>query len=392
MKFARLLLICLILAAFVLAGCGKQPRKPQAMLDTPQHHVEVGLAKLDKGAPHQAQASFDTALELDPEYGPALAGKGIALAAIGDWDSARDYVDDGLGEAEGDGQELFANVAAIRAATWAARNGELSGEDLLDDSEDAWNEGMELVEDNRELDPAALNYYRGEACLQALNLDCSEAMFSRVISATPANPQYAERAEARWRAVQMIRRAALKTSVGVRIALTEQITRADMAALLVEELDIGRFYEKTAPAGSEYMDARTADPTATLEITDIANHPLRADIEAVTSYGVRGLQPFHGGLFKPDVPLSKAEGAMILEDIIVRASGDDSLATRYIGRESPFVDVRPDQPYFNAVMLVTTRGLLATNARQGRFDPLAPLSGAEAALAVSALKTELNAW
>jgi len=112
----------------------------------------------------------------------------------------------------------------------------------------------------------------------------------------------------------------------------------------------------------------------------------------VTRYGVRGLQPFHGGQFKPDVPLSKAEGAMILEDIIVRASGDDSLATRYIGRESPFVDVRPDHPFFNAVMLVTTRGLLATNARQGRFDPLAPLSGAEAALAVSALKTELNAW
>ncbi|TVM26961.1 hypothetical protein, partial [Oceanidesulfovibrio marinus] len=118
---------------------------------------------------------------------------------------------------------------------------------------------------------------------------------------------------------------------------------------------------------------------------------LRADIEAVTSYGVRGLQPFHGGFFNPDVPLSKAEGAMILEDNIVRASGEDSLATRYNGRESPFVDGRPNQQYFNAVMLVTTMCLLATNSMQRRFDPLAPLPGAEAALALSALKSELNA-
>lgn len=384
--------ISIIMAVLLAVGCGKQPRKPQSMLDTPAHHAEVGLAKLDKGAPHQAQSSFDVALELDPDYGPALAGKGIALAAVGNWRDGSEYVEDGLDEAADANQELFAHVAAIRAMTWAARNGELSAETLLDESGDAWEDGMKLVEDERGLDPAPLNYYRGEACLQALETDCAETMFSRIISATPPNAQYAERAEARWRAVQMIRRAALKTNVGIRIALTEQITRADMAALLVEELDVGRFYEKTEAAGSEYLDANTANPSAEPVLEDVAGHPLRADIEAVTRYGVRGLQPFHGGQFKPDVALSKAEGAMILEDIIVRASGDDSLATRYIGRESPFVDVRPDHPFFNAVMLVTTRGLLATNARQGRFDPLAPLSGAEAALAVSALKTELNAW
>lgn len=380
------------MVALLAVGCGKQPRQPQSMLDTPAHHVDVGMASLDKGAPHQAQASFDVALELDPDYGPALAGKGVALAAIGNWRDGEDYVDDGLDEAADPSEELFAHVAALRAMTWATRNGQLAAETLLKRSDSVWKKGARLVEKNGGLDPAPLDYYRGEACLQALDMDCAENMFSRVLSANPSNQQYVERAEARWRAVQMIRRAALKTNVGVRIALTEQITRADMAALLVEELGVGRLYEKTEPVGSEFLDAGAAASEGGAVLQDVANHPLRADIEAVTRYGVRGLQPFHGGQFKPDVALSKAEGAMILEDIIVRASGDDSLATRYIGRESPFVDVRPDHAFFNAVMLVTTRGLLATNARQGRFDPLAPLSGAEAALAVSALKMELNTW
>ncbi len=394
----------LLAAVALLTGCGTKPRAPQALLDSPQHHVRTGESLLLQGGDAvRAEAAFDTALELDPEYGPALAGKGVAQllqaehpAQQGtvDADDALDLVEDGLDEADTPAEELAAYVSLIRAYVILARMGEVDAEELLDETEDFLEEGVELKEDDDpSLDLAPLQYARGLACMQAEDLDCAEAMFAAVLRATPPNPEYAELAELKWRAAQQVRRAGPRTTAGAQAAMADAITRAEMAALLVEKLGVERFYGRTqAAAGSIYETPQTADRVETVALTDVAGHPLRHAVEIVAAYDVRGLRPFHGGRFAPDIPLSKAEAAMVLEDIIVRATGDDALATKFIGRESPFVDVRPDHPFFNAVMLATTRGLLASNARQGRFEPAAPLSGAEAALAVSALETELNVW
>jgi hypothetical protein len=82
---------------------------------------------------------------------------------------------------------------------------------------------------------------------------------------------------------------------------------------------------------------------------------------------------------------------MMLEDILIKVSGDNALATKFIGSTSPFPDLRPDLPYFNAVMVVTSRGIMeAKDMTSGEFAPLNPVSGVDALLIIRKIKQELN--
>ena len=65
---------------------------------------------------------------------------------------------------------------------------------------------------------------------------------------------------------------------------------------------------------------------------------------------------------------------MMIEDILIRVSGDRSLATRFIGGASPFIDLQADLPYYNAVMLATSRGIMEAKDKALRtFAPLSPV-------------------
>jgi hypothetical protein len=81
---------------------------------------------------------------------------------------------------------------------------------------------------------------------------------------------------------------------------------------------------------------------------------------------------------------------MMIEDILIKLTGVDDLATRFIGSVSPFPDLRNDLPYFNAVMICTTRSIMvAKDLATGEFDPIGPVSGADALLSIRMLKSQL---
>ena len=55
--------------------------------------------------------------------------------------------------------------------------------------------------------------------------------------------------------------------------------------------------------------------------------------------------------------------------------------------------MRADLPYFNAVETVVTRNLMDPKNRiQGTFGPTDPVSGADALLAIRAMKDELKSY
>ncbi|PIQ96416.1 MAG: hypothetical protein COV67_09695, partial [Nitrospinae bacterium CG11_big_fil_rev_8_21_14_0_20_56_8] len=63
----------------------------------------------------------------------------------------------------------------------------------------------------------------------------------------------------------------------------------------------------------------------------------------------------------------------------------------FIGAGSPFPDLRNDLPYFNAVMLVTTRGIMkSAEMSTGEFQPQGTVSGADALLIIRELKNALK--
>lgn len=382
-------LIVLAAMTAVLFACADKPRQATGIMDSPEHHYGVGMGALDRGDVAQAAREFDLALQLDPEYGPALAGKGLALVSSGgELDRGQDLVEQGRREAESDAEKLEADKAAVRLWIEAADRGLISREKMVDKAEKAWSRG-ELVDPQN----PGLDFWMGEALLQGLEFEKAETYFARVrASDRKAGPRrYAERADERWELLQKAKRAAPGSLVGRKMVLVDRITRADMAGLLVEELNVRRFYERTRVyEQSTFQTPEQSAQNADAVPSDIAGHPLRSDIETVVELGVQGLGVGPDGAFHPDEPLARAEVALILQDIIVRATGQQELATEFIGQKSPFVDVRSDHPYFNAVMLVTTRGLMRADRLSGRFLPAEPVAGVDALLSIKELKDDLN--
>jgi tetratricopeptide (TPR) repeat protein len=245
------------------------------------------------------------------------------------------------------------------------------------------------------LDPSssAAPYFMGLAYKTALDYGKAGAMFAKVLE---IRKEYVSQANAQWNLVQKIQRAMPGTVTGKKIALLESISRADAAALFMEELKIDVLYKKRTPKtfDTSFKDpekaARSAGPVP-LTAKDIASHPLKADIEGILAIGVRGLEINPQGNFEPAGALNRAEYALMIEDILIKVTGDNALATKFIGSTSPFPDLRSDLPYFNAVMVVTSRGIMeAMDITTGEFAPLKPVPGADALLIIRKIKEELK--
>ena len=114
-------------------------------------------------------------------------------------------------------------------------------------------------------------------------------------------------------------------------------------------------------------------------------------------WGVRGLEPVYDPttrafLFKPDIGLTRKEFALILEDVLIKLTGDQKIATAYFGQErSPFPDVRPSDAWYNAALNATTRGIMEPEL-SGEFRPNDLVDGAEAILAIRVLRQRMNIY
>lgn len=392
-RFSVRLAAILFLAA-VLGGCAsKAPRTPVSVMDSPAHHFESGLGLLEQGETLRAGAEFDMALGIDRHHAPSLAGKAVTLALDGDADSALGLLDEALDGAEDEaadhGPKEYVRVLGL--GMWVHQALYSKGLESRDDALEAVDD---LFEEAQDADPGAPFPYlrRGEAYVQALEFAEAEAMFRTV---TELGHGYEDRAQERWKLVQDALRAAPTTTAGKRIALVPTLTRADMAALLVEELDVDRFYERTRQSiGQGFVTPGQEQNRIALDVanavSDVAAHPLADDIRRVLHSGVKGLEPFPDRTFRPGEPVTRAEAAMIFEDVIVRATGRAELATAFIGQDSRIPDLAGDHPAYNAAMVCLTRGVLATDARTGAFRPLDVISGIEGLLAVRRLKADLR--
>ena len=82
MKRRRLLywlafLTMVAMVAMLLSSCAKPTRKPEAALDTPEHHAFTGYKLYDKSDYDGARREFVLAMQLDKNYSPAYVGLGL---------------------------------------------------------------------------------------------------------------------------------------------------------------------------------------------------------------------------------------------------------------------------------------------------------------------------
>ncbi len=390
MKRRRLLywlafLTMVAMVAMLISSCAKPTRKPEAALDTPEHHVFTGYKLYDKGDYGGAQREFVLAMQLDKNYSPAYVGLGLCFGSQKDFKTAYENMKKAKSLAKKKEDRVDAHVGMIRLYSMERKD------KWVKDAEDEFEDAVKL-------DPksSAAYFYMGKAYKYGYEFDKAGTQFKKVLD---LNDKYLVEADNEWKVVQKIQRAAPGSRIGKQIALIEEITRADLAALFVQELLLEKLYQKRTPA---QFDTSFQAPTDTRKFeadkivkaepaTDIQAHVLRADIETVLRLGVRGLEPTPDHKFLPYEKVNRAAYAMMVEDILIKVTGNQKLATEYIGSKSPFPDLRNDLPYFNAVMVTTSRGIMeAKDMSTGEFGPRGTVSGADALLIIRKLKDELR--
>ncbi len=384
-KIICLLAVLLMMFAF---ACGPKPQAPQAELDTPEHHVNNGNKFLKVLKFDEAMKEFTRAIELDPKYSPAFVGQGLVFAYKSDFEKAIWAMKKSKTYATDKKQEMAVHVGFIRVYTLG---GKLADKKWLKKAELNFKDAVKIDGNNPE--PC---YYMGVAYKQAYEFAKSAAQFRRVLE---IDTNFVEEADKEYEVIQKIERAMPGTSVGKKIALLDAITRADIAALFIEELEVDKLFAKrtkkkfdTAFKDPE-KDFKTGEYVKATPASDIETHVLKADIDAVIAIGIKGLQPYPDHTFQPDKMIKRAEFAMMIQDILVKITMDDSLETKFIGAVSPFPDLRSDLAYFNAVMVCTTRNIMVVkDVGNGEFGPQGLVSGADALLSLRTLKTQLQKY
>jgi hypothetical protein len=389
-----LFILCVIV--FFLISCGPKVRVAVNQLDTPGHHTFTGLKLLDQEKYADAKREFEMATQLDAKYSKAYTGMALVNIYTSNFNAASDNLALGLKNAKDTDEKLFVNVGKIRYYT-------------LSKSDKKWlelakNQFDEAVVTDPKQTPAY--YFMGLAYKEALEFNLSGQMFAKVIQ---LKTDHMADADAQLKFLQKVQLAMPATETGKKIALVERITRADAAAIFMEELKIKDLYNKPTPkvldtplketekVSTEVKETEKvpidAPPTVPVKLLakDIADHPLKTDIEGILEIGVHGLENDPKGNFNPGEVLSRGEYAMMLEDILIKLTGEKDLAARYVNSKSLFPDVPADMPYFNAIIAVTSRGIMeAKNTKTGEFLPLKPVTGVDALLIIRKLKEKLK--
>jgi len=375
------LVYALAVVALVVAGCAK-PAAQTSIMDTPEYHYGQGLKYLEKDKIADAMRSFDRAVSLDPKSPLGYIGKGLAHGKKGEFKPAFKNMKKAKGLEE---KGIESRIGMIRLYSMER------GKDWVKDAEGEYKAAAKKEPNN-----AGLHYYMGMAYKVAFDFRKAANKFRKVLD---LNKEFTAEANAEWAVVQKIQRAAPGTAIGKKIALIDKIDRADTAALFDQELNLEKLYTKrgtknydTGFKAPEGTTTRFSPETTTKmePATDVKNHWLKASIDRVLNLQVRGLEAGPNHTFAPDKLITKAEFALMLEDILIKVTGDQKLATKYIGATSPFPDVRNDHYAFSAIMTATSRGFLGADKATGEYSPGSPVSGADALLAIREFKNQLK--
>jgi tetratricopeptide (TPR) repeat protein len=406
----QLSILVIMLSLTALNGCNKDPgpRPSQGTLDNPSFHVMRGKDLLDEQRIDAASKQFDLGLELKSDYAPALAGKALVLTlqsqkvklepenALELLKESEDLLDNALSKGEGPNEELSVQLLAMRTVTARAE-----GEDWIDDVEDHFNDALEVFEDHPNLQASKAEpwYYWGQSNEKALRFEEAQNAFTKVLELDRGFTREANHAIEQ---LNKIVRAQPGTRHGLELAMIKQITRADMAALLMQELKLADLYSRNATEQIKELKfespRKSFVPHGKIKLerplaSDILEHPLREDIETILRLQVRGLESNPQFLFFPNKEITRAEYALMLEDVFIQVTQDSAQSTRFVGDTSPFIDVRPDAYYYNAARTLVSRNIMQLQDKvRGEFGPDRAVAGADALLSLRLLKDELKRY
>jgi tetratricopeptide (TPR) repeat protein len=246
-------------------------------------------------------------------------GLGLAHAHLGNNKEAKNYASRCASRGKKDPEAL-----ALSAQVWI----------VMRDSEKRW---FKRAEDylktalKRDENHEGANYWFGVAHLYNYEFDEAEDYFRKVVN---MRGDYAGKADAKWKLAQKIVRAMPGTAVGKKVALKERINRADLAVLFAEELKIGVLFDRMpSTQNSGFQTPSQANQTSTIVVpNDSRNHWAETWIKDMIRYGIMNIEP--DGNFYPDDTINRANYALAVQRLLVVATRDESLETKYFGEAS----------------------------------------------------------
>lgn len=389
----RVMLLSIVFLLSV-SGCSEVQVQKYSLQDSAAFQYEAGMAALEAGRPEQARSKFEAAVSIDKGFADGYSGLALALVGTGaDQEAVLKALDNASDNAKTGEEKFTCQVARIQVYSG------LKGKEWLKRCQEAYAEAKDLKVDSASSGyysaPEALDYFMGVACFEAKDYAKAESLFSSVMQSRP-DGRWAEKADREWTRANRLVRAESGTSVsevGTLLAPRNSVSRAELAALLVDELRLADLSRRLFPTAAE---ARKVSPSGTVPVPqDIAGNPFRTEIVDVEQWKIRGLESLFNEkekayFFKPTASVTRADMALVLEDVIVKLAGNSRLARAYYGQEtSPFADVPPTSYAYNAIMTVTTRGIMGSSL-SGEFRPDDPVSGTDALLAIQALKRSVS--
>lgn len=371
-----------MLLAFGAVGCSKN-RKAGGFMDDPMTHYMQGKKYWDKGEFDRAREEFNLSKSLDKKFCPAWAGLAMTDAAEGKIKAAEDNADEAEDLCGSKGYEGYMAQAIVLEYKFKGNEAE---KDWWEDAESYYKKALKIAPSSGEL------YYRmGRMYKVAYEFRKSEDAFKKNLE---LKNDYQEQANAEWAVVQKILRAAPGTRVGQKIALIEKITRADIAALFINELELDRILDKRmgksydtdfqAPTDPREMQTETVVKMAA--ITDMDGHWAKNFAQDLQKYRIRGLEPTPDHKFHPGQSITRGEYAFFIEDILIAITGEKDMATKHIGATaSRFPDVNVGSPYYNAICNAVDKNVMDA-ALDGEFRALDSVTGPDALLIIRAIK------
>jgi len=320
MNRSQLKFVLLMIAVFLIS-CSSTGTIPLITQESKSSSWENGLALFEQGKFFQAEAEFKAALRATPLKPEILVKLGETYLHLQRLDAAKSSFDKAL--------LIDPNrvEAIVGKAMVAYQSKDLTG-------------ALHLLEQAIEINAnhVEAHYTLGLVYKASNNLQFAIDEWQKVLAWQPDHIEAQHELKAAYTAQDI----APQKSEYQQLFNAPSIKRGEMAWILVKEFQI------------------PAESTPTM-LKDIRSHWAKQEIERVVQTKIMPVPSLDR--FEPDALITRSRLAQIAQNLRIWRTQDNTMASMFAGMASPFNDVRTDDTAFNAIMLVTTLGIM-----EGYFD------------------------